>query len=87
MRHPYEKYVRIELLTLLIALFFTVLLIIYKKAIILLFSLCFLSLSLLSEAIFLLFTNKKAEAMKQALRSLLLLLLLITIIFAHLHVL
>lgn len=87
MRHPYEKYIKIELFTLLIALLFTILTVIYKKLIILLFALCLLALSMLSEALFLFFTNKKVEASKQFIRSLLLLLLLITLIFAHLSIL
>lgn len=87
MKHPYAKYITIELLTLVIALFFTILTLVYKMFLMLLFALCFIALSLLSEALFLFFTNKKVEASKQMVRSLLLLLLLFTIIFTQLNLL
>lgn len=87
MKHPYHKYVKIERLSMLIAVLFTVLTIIYKEIIIFLFALCFVALSLLSEAMFLFFTNKKVEASKQIIRSLLLLLLLVIIIFNQLKLL
>lgn len=87
MKHPYHKYVKIERLSMLIAVLFTILTIIYKKIIIFLFALCFVALSLLSEAMFLFFTNKKVEASKQIIRSLLLLLLLVIIIFNQLKLL
>lgn len=80
MRHPYVKYIKLELLTIVLALIFATLTIIYKKTVILLFTLCLLALSLLSEAAFLYFTNKKVEASKQAIRSLILLLVLIAIL-------
>lgn len=80
MRHPYVKYIKLELLTIVLALIFATLTIIYKKTVILLFTLCLLALSLLSEAAFLYFTNKKVEASKQTIRSLILLLVLIAIL-------
>jgi len=84
MKHPYEKYIKLEIVTMLGALFFTFLMFIYKNLVIFLFALSLLALSMLSEAALLFFLNKKVEAIKQAVRSILLLLLLLALIFSSL---
>lgn len=81
MRHPYEKFIRIELISIISAALIGI--IAFIKGYMILIFLCFLLivLSLLAEAITLWFTYQKIQGGKQLIRALVILVLTIYLVF------
>lgn len=80
MRHPYEKFIRIELISMIIAALACI--IVLMKGYLILVFICFflLILSLLTEAITLWFTYQKVQGGKQLFRASIILILTLYLI-------
>lgn len=81
MRHPYEKFIRIELMSMVCAALIGI--IVLLKGYLLFIFMCFLliALSLLTEAMILWFTYQKIQGGKQLFRALIILMLTIYLMF------
>jgi hypothetical protein len=71
MKHPYEKFIRMELLALLSVVFFIILTMIKGWVLLVFLSLFFIVISLICDGLALLHTHQKAPAAKQLARGLL----------------
>lgn len=81
MRHPYEKVIRIELISMISAVLIGIIALI--KGYIIFIFICFflITLSLLAEAIILWFTYQKVQSGKQLIRAFMILILAVYIAF------
>lgn len=75
MRHPYEKFIRTELVTIILSIFVFVIALI--KSYLILIYICFylLVISLLAEAMIAWFTQQKERSVKQLIRGMIIFLL------------
>ncbi|WP_010531536.1 hypothetical protein [Lentibacillus jeotgali] len=80
MHNPYEKYIRIELLSLALAVVIGLIAIVQGYVIIMLLCVYLLAFSIFSEGLFLLNTNRSTEGIKQVAKAGMLM-LLATILF------
>lgn len=81
MRNPYENYIRMELLSLALAVVIGLIAIVQGYVMIMLFCLYLLAFSILSEGTFYLNTNKTPEGIKQFVRAGMLLVLATVLFF------
>lgn len=80
MKHPHEKFIRIELLSIALALIIFIFSVIKGYLLFAIFSLLLIAVSLLSESMILLATHQKAQALKQGARAAIILLLAIYVL-------
>lgn len=69
MRHPYKKYVQIEMFSLFFAVFFGFVAIIRNYPLLIFMAIYCLSISFICETLILLVINQKTEATKQLIRA------------------
>lgn len=81
MRHPYEKFIRIELVSMILAVLMGI--IVLMKGFLILIFMCFflIIISLLTDAILLWVTYQKIQSGKQLFRAIIMLILTIYLIF------
>lgn len=77
MRHPYEKFIRIELISMISAILIGIVALIKGYLILIFICFCLITVSLLAETIILWSTLQKAQGGKQFIRAFLLLILTI----------
>ncbi len=83
MRHPYEKFIRLELITLVLVVIIGLISVFQGILIIMLFSLYLLSISIFFEALIAFNTHNTAEGAKQFVKAAMLM-LVTTILLFHL---
>lgn len=81
MRHPYEKFIRLELITLTFVVIVGLIAIFKGYLIIILFSLFMLAISILCEALIAINTYHTSEGVKQFIKAVMLLLLTAVLLF------
>lgn len=81
MRHPYEKFIRIELFSIVLALTIFIFALIKGFILLIICSLLLISISLLADSLISWLTHQKAQAIKQCARAVIIFILAIYIIF------
>ncbi|RDW22306.1 hypothetical protein CWR48_00945 [Oceanobacillus arenosus] len=82
MRHPYEKFARIELISLVIVILFGLIALIQGFLILIFFSLYLIALSLVCDALLHLYFRNSQQAGKQILRAVMLFIFATYLLFA-----
>lgn len=80
MKHPYEKFIRIELLSIVLALIIFIFALMKGYVLLAIISLLLIVVSLLSDGMIFFLTHEKAQAIKQFARAIMVLLLTIYIL-------
>lgn len=81
MRHPYEKFIRIELICLAFVVLVGVFALIQGSSLVILMCFFVLSLSLLCDALILLYSHQTAQAGKQIIRAIMIIMFTTVLLF------
>lgn len=81
MKHPYEKFIQIELLTIALALLILIVSTIKGYLLPIVFSLLLIAVSLISDSMILLLSQQKANAVKQSARAIIIFILATYLLF------